>query len=194
MSSIAPFIGEIPPTPGCHSRFNKRCPSRPLLLLVISDCKRTHASGEKFLGTKGKERTQFAASAAATTACGGRRGKRRLERAAEGNRRRKSRTSEKKRREEETAACVDFLWCRPHSSSVLSPPPPEWTMFDAGVIYVAKKPRLFYLPPLFSVIVSRSFSAGEKIPTCHANLLFPFFLLLVVEDELVCVRTSDRVG
>ncbi len=189
--------GEIRSTPGCHSRFNKRCPSRPLLLLVISDCKSTHASGEKFLGTKGKERTQNPIC----RLCFGnnsmwrkKRRKRRLERAAEGNRRGKSRISEKKRREEETAACVDFLWCRPHSSSVLSPPPPEWTMFDAGVIYVAKKPRLFYLPPLFSVIVSRSFSAGEKIPTCHANLLFPFFLLLVVEDELVCVRTSDRVG
>ena len=167
---------------------------------MISDCKEEHAClwGEISWHKREKRepRTQFAAFAAATTACRGRRGKRRLERAAEGNRRRKSRISEKKRGEEETAACVDFLWRRPHSSVL--PPPPEWTMFDAEVIYVAKKPRLFYLPPLFSVIVSRSFfgpdGRGKKIPTCHANLLFPFFLLPEVEDELVCVRTSDRGG
>ncbi len=126
--------------------------------------------GRNFLAQKGQRepRTQFAAFAAATTACGGRREER-----GDSNARRRviggGNLGFRKRNEgKKKLQLVSIFYGADRILLLFSPLLLTGRCSTPKLFTWQKKPRLFYLPPLFSVIVSRSFfgpdGRGKKFP------------------------------
>ncbi len=158
--------------------------------------------GRNFLAQKGKRepRTQFAAFAAATTACGGRREER-----GDSNARRRviggGNLGFRKRKEGKKKLQLVSIFYGADRILLLFSLLLLTGRCSTPELFTWQKSQDFFISPLFPSFLRHRLSfafragrQGEKIPTCHANLLFPFFFLPVVEDELVCVRTSDRGG